>query len=70
MQKKNHETLSKLIFKKILLDNPKVLATFVSSPYGLDKDDVIMIEEMIVPPIKVGNGYHELTVVRIIATSS
>ncbi len=46
----------KLIFKKILLDNPKVLATFVCSPYELSVAEVKSIEEMIVPPTKVGSS--------------
>ena len=37
--------LSILIFRKLLRDNPKVLASFVRS--GLDKIDVQFIEEMI-----------------------
>ena len=37
--------LSVLIFRKLLRDNPKVLASFVRS--GLDKKDVQFIEEMI-----------------------
>ncbi len=49
IQKKKHEILSQLIFKKTLLDNPKVLATFVSSPYQLSKDHVKNIEKMIDP---------------------
>ncbi len=49
IQEKKHEILSQLIFKKILLDNPKVLATFVSPPFELDMDHVKNIEEMIAP---------------------
>ena len=37
--------LSILIFRKLLRDSPKVLASFVRS--GLDKIDVQFIEEMI-----------------------
>ena len=37
--------LSILVFRKLLRDNPKVLASFVRS--GLDKIDVQFIEEMI-----------------------
>ncbi len=53
MQEKKHEILSQLIFRKILLDNRKVLATFVSPPFELDVDHVKKIEEMIAPK-KVG----------------
>lgn len=56
MQKKvEHERLSQLIFKKILLENPTVLAIFVVQ-CGMTLDHVIMIEDMIVPEnIKVGD---------------
>ena len=53
MQEKKHEILSQLIFRKILLDNRKVLATFVSPPFELDVVHVHKIEEMIAPK-KVG----------------
>ena len=40
-----HEKLSQLIFKKILLDHPIVLANFVD--YKMDSDHVQKIEHMI-----------------------
>jgi hypothetical protein len=43
-----HEELSKLMFKKILLDNSRVLAAFVGCGMGLE--EVKMIEKMIDPP--------------------
>ena len=42
-----HEELSKLIFKKILLDHPLVLANFIV--HGLRKTHVEIIESMIDP---------------------
>lgn len=44
-KKLEHEGLSKLIFKKILLDHPKVLANFVI--LELNVDHVKAIEDMI-----------------------
>ena len=44
---RRHEELSKLIFKKILLDHPLVLANFIA--HGLRKTHVEIIESMIDP---------------------
>ena len=46
----HHETLSLLLFKKILLDNTKVLYLFVESKMSVD--EVKMIEKMIVPKLR------------------
>lgn len=48
MQDVHHETLSGLVFKKILLDRPTVLAIFVND-CCMTVDEVKMIEKMIVP---------------------
>ena len=48
-QENKHEHLSQKIFKKILLDNPRVLAIFVKF-CRLKKDHVRRVEEMILPP--------------------
>ena len=48
----HHEILSLLLFKKILLDNYKVLYLFVKSDMSVD--EVKMIEKMIVPEPEVG----------------
>ena len=47
---KRHEELSKLIFKKILLDHPLVLANFIV--HGLRKTHVEIIESMIDPDVE------------------
>jgi len=41
----SHEAISVLMFKKILLEHPKVLFEFVTR--GLKKSHVVMIENMI-----------------------
>ena len=43
-----HEDLSVNAFKKMLKDNPKVLAEFIDE--GLTKEHVTLVEEMIDPP--------------------
>ena len=45
---KKHETLSVDIFKRMLMENPKVLAEFIHE--GLEEDHVTLIGEMIQPP--------------------
>ena len=45
LQIRKHEEISVLMFKKILLEHPKVLIEFVNS--NLDKGHVVMIENMI-----------------------
>lgn len=44
----HHEDLSVSAFKKLLKDNPKVLAEFIDE--GLRKEHVTLIGEMIDPP--------------------
>lgn len=56
-KKIHHETLSRLIFKKILLDNPKVLAIFVKD-CKMTVDEVKKVEKMICPNAPEFSGVH------------
>ena len=55
-EKHSHEILSKLMFKKILLDHPLVLVNYLES--GLRCEDIEVITNMIGPEKKVSHCFH------------